>query len=354
MNDADGCAACMLAPAVTCSNLVVPADKDCLGAFTCDEAASCVDEEGNSVPISCDPDGGALALGANDVTITCNGIEMTTQTTCSVELADVDPPSGTITEPQSGSCFGGPSLPIDVAASFSDACDPSVDVDFDPGTSFVAEGNYSVTVTASDDSGNDNVEIVNFTIDLTNPSVELSNLNDVELPNPDTPMSMFVSTNDDDNLNGDVVFEQVVLEQDGILCTLLDGNGFGDGDGLLSDETLDVSVAQLQNTVTTCGIARLDKPMICFEATDCGGNVGNDCIVFEGHSFDTLRVKLDNNDVSVAWGAEGMAYEVCSGTTPQEARDCTNVEAQIDGANDWTDASAGAIQFYVVEVDETP
>jgi len=74
--------------------------------------------------------------------------------------------------------------------------------------------------------------------------------------------------------------EHEVVLMDG--CPVYDGNTYGNGDGLLSDEELEISREELCRIVTECGFERLHNPEIRVEVTDCGGSVASDTM--------TLRV----------------------------------------------------------------
>lgn len=83
---------------------------------------------------------------------------------------------------------------------------------------------------------------------------------------------------DDDGATGGVVHESMKLSG----CTFLDGATYGDGDGLPSDETIELTVGELCRIATLCGFTSLDQPVLSVEATDCGSNVGTGTRTFEG------------------------------------------------------------------------
>ena len=58
-------------------------------------------------------------------------------------------------------------------------------------------------------------------------------------------------------------------------CVLFDGNADGDGDGLLSDESLTLDLDLLCAVAARCGLTS-GHTRFEFEATDCGGNRGLD------------------------------------------------------------------------------
>jgi hypothetical protein len=58
-------------------------------------------------------------------------------------------------------------------------------------------------------------------------------------------------------------------------CLVYDGDADGDGDGLLSDETLELSDSMLCRIRQECGFKELIAPEIRIEAEDCEGLVGS-------------------------------------------------------------------------------
>lgn len=83
------------------------------------------------------------------------------------------------------------------------------------------------------------------------------------------PISMYVATNDDDGFAGGVVAERAYVED----CLIFDGATFGDGDGLLTDESLTLDAKELLALVLACNLT--DRPnSVSFQADDCAGNTG--------------------------------------------------------------------------------
>ena len=74
--------------------------------------------------------------------------------------------------------------------------------------------------------------------------------------------------------------EREVVFLDG--CRILDGNTFGDEDGLLSDEVIELTSDLICALPRLCGITELHQPVLKVEATDCAGNVGSDLLQFKG------------------------------------------------------------------------
>ena len=82
------------------------------------------------------------------------------------------------------------------------------------------------------------------------------------------PVSMYVRTTDDDGFAGGVVAERAYLND----CLVFDGATFGDADGLLTDELLEVSEEEARAALEACGI--FNRPTSAsFEAEDCAGNI---------------------------------------------------------------------------------
>lgn len=84
------------------------------------------------------------------------------------------------------------------------------------------------------------------------------------------PFSVVFTAQDNDAAGGGVVHE--VLKLAG--CTVYDGYAYGDNDGLLSDESMSVTKAEMGKIATPCGFTELNRPALTVEATDCAGNVG--------------------------------------------------------------------------------
>ena len=127
-------------------------------------------------------------------------------------------------------------------------------------------GDYLVELTSIDASRNEGLAQAMFTIDLTPPQVRFVESN--------TTVGTLVQfeADDDDGAMGGVITERLYVRR----CLLLDGATFGDGDGLLSDEYLDLGQMNLCTLYEDCGITVLKLPNVRIEATDCGGNTGAD------------------------------------------------------------------------------
>jgi len=196
-------------------------------------------------------------------------------------VADTAPPSGAITFPSPGACLGPPALPVTVTDSLRDVCDPSVTRSYDPppGPGYDAHGDHHVTVAASDGCGNASSGSVDFTIDLRAPTVRILGPPDGGLSLPATlPFRIAFTAADDDGAAGGVVHEIIKLQD----CVIYDGSTYGDGDGLLSDESVTLDVPELCRISALCGITNLTRPTIRAEATDCGGNRGSAARTFPG------------------------------------------------------------------------
>lgn len=60
----------------------------------------------------------------------------------------------------------------------------------------------------------------------------------------------------------------------GMFCPLYDGLTYGDRDGILTDEVVEITQGGLCQVMEACGFTSLNQPAIRVEATDCGGQVG--------------------------------------------------------------------------------
>lgn len=92
------------------------------------------------------------------------------------------------------------------------------------------------------------------------------------------PMGILFSSGDDDGAAGEVVHEVIKLQG----CTLFDGRTYGDRDGLLSDESVQLTQATLCSLFERCGLSVLSQPERRIEALDCGNDVGSDTHTFGG------------------------------------------------------------------------
>jgi hypothetical protein len=172
-------------------------------------------------------------------------------------------------------------LPVVVTDNFSDVCSPSIERSYDPqgGPGYDAHGDYLVTVTASDPSENRTADSVPFTIDTAPPLVRILSPSghSASLPGG-LPFTLAFEATDDDGAAGKIVHERTLLDG----CVTHDGRTYGDGDGLLSDETIELTVAELCRIAARCGFTNLHQPEVRVEALDCGGNLGFDTRALPG------------------------------------------------------------------------
>ena len=84
------------------------------------------------------------------------------------------------------------------------------------------------------------------------------------------PFSELFTAHDNDGASGGVLLEQMFFDD----CLVFDGLTYGNGDGLLSDESAVLDHPTLCEAVARCGLSGLDEPVVRVEATDCGNNVG--------------------------------------------------------------------------------
>ena len=286
-----------------------PPIADAGGPYTaeCQGEATSVTVNGNG---SADPDGDELTyswtgpfvgsqasgsmptlqftLGSSQaITLTVSDGQESDEDDTTVDVSDTQPPAGSITFPANGACFGPDDFPIEVAAAFTDACDQDVSLALQPAGPFSGHEDVTVTATGTDDSGLTTTAQVSFSLDVIPPIVTLADPKDVRLPRPGIPMSILFNATDDDGVAGDVVEERILLNT----CVLLDGNEYGDGDGLLSDENVDITRDQLIQILIGCNFTGpINNPTVIVEAVDCGGNVGR-----AEKSFKKRRINVHSN-----------------------------------------------------------
>jgi hypothetical protein len=186
-----------------------------------------------------------------------------------VVVQDTTAPNGSITAPEAGICT---SSPVTIQHDFGDRCDPSMTTIFTPGPgpTFGAHGDHDVTVRVTDGSGNYAEDSVSFTVDTNPPTVEFAPRPERLLLPLERPFTDFFSANDADGASGGIVREVLYIDD----CIVYDGDTYGDGDGLLSDESLTPQAAVLCRAAEVCGQNRWSDPVVTVTASDCGGNVG--------------------------------------------------------------------------------
>ncbi len=220
-----------------------------------------------------------LDLGTHEITLLVRD-EAGEESTDSVEVTVVDttPPEGGITHPEDGACFGPDALPVTVEDDFHDACQDEIERTYTPvdpaaevAGQYVTHGDWLVTLTATDPSGNSASDQVGFTIDTVPPTVTLLHGAGEQWAFPVTvPFTELFAAADEDGAAGDVVHE--LIEVDG--CVLYDGNEYGDGDGLLSDEEVTLDIGALCRAAELCHREVWAYPVVRVHAWDCGGNEG--------------------------------------------------------------------------------
>lgn len=199
-----------------------------------------------------------LANGLHPVVLTVKDeLQAFDQDQVSIEVVDTIAPAGGVTAPAPGSCFGPAAAPIVIHDDFSDRCS-TVSLSYLPfGPSFSEHGDVDVIVTGTDRSGNSTSSHTNFTIDKVAPLTSVS-------------IDLKIISTDDDGAAGGVLHEQMYLDG----CLLYDGATYGDGDGLLSDESLSLDHTALCRAALLCGVTQWNRPLIRIEARDCGDNLG--------------------------------------------------------------------------------
>jgi hypothetical protein len=212
-----------------------------------------------------------LALGRHDLTLTVTDqLRASDDDALTVDVRDTLPPAVTITAPAPLACFGPDAVPVTVEASAADRCATVSDLTYDPpgGPSYDRHGDYAVTVTARDPSGNSGSSSVPFTIDLVRPTVRLIQPPGGWVIPRNAPFGFSFTSADDDGAAGGPAHELVTLDG----CLFFDGNTFGDQDGLLTDETLLFDDAAICAAIARCGVGKWVDPKLAVEVRDCGGN----------------------------------------------------------------------------------
>jgi hypothetical protein len=116
-------------------------------------------------------------------------------------------------------------------------------------------------------------------VDIETPTVEF--LEPLQPPDrpivvpPDPSFDLLFESSDE--YYGAIQHEVIMIDG----CPAYDGNTYGNGDGLLSDEELEISPAELCRIATECGFERLRYPEIRVEVTDCGGSVASDTMTLQ-------------------------------------------------------------------------
>ncbi|GAB4222871.1 MAG: hypothetical protein Kow0062_21730 [Acidobacteriota bacterium] len=268
------------------------------GEVECEDGAGRVTADGSG---SFDPDGDELTcswssascsfadpaacttearcpLGESEVSLTVSdGTLESAPDVAAVRVVDTQPPAGRIVFPEDGACLHGP---VTVVDDFTDRCEPDLARRYEPpgGPVYDSEGPFEVTLVVSDSAGNTSSAMTGFTIDDTPPVVRLvPPVSTQTVPRTD-PISAYLATSDADAAPGGVVGERILVDD----CVALDGATWGDGDGLLTDETIDVPAGLLCLAYEACGLTRFVNPVVTGEARDCAGNIGRASVPVPG------------------------------------------------------------------------
>lgn len=197
-----------------------------------------------------------------------------------VGVQDTLAPAGRIVFPSSAECFGPADTPVVVTDDFTDRCAASLTRSYSPGPGpeYSEHGDYPLTLQVSDPSENAASAEVAFTIDLVTPVVEfVGDVRQLAFPTSVAFPELF-ATGDADGAAGGIVHEVLLVDD----CTLYDGDSYGDRDGLLSDEQLDLDRQALCELAERCGTRRWQDPVVEARATDCGGNTAAASFVLPG------------------------------------------------------------------------
>ncbi len=214
---------------------------------------------------------GTFPLGTNTVTLEVSDGSASDTDTVDVTVEDTMDPTVHITGPPNGICSA---APVTVTSNSSDVCDASLTTTYSEGNgTYATTDDYHIVVTVTDDSGNFATDSVDFTVDVTPPTVTIIQpaSNQLALPPVSIPINVVFNADDNDGAQGGIAREVIKLQG----CTIYDGLTYGDRDGLLSDELIQLNKFKLCQFMARCGFTILYEPKIRVEATDaCAANTG--------------------------------------------------------------------------------
>ncbi len=187
-----------------------------------------------------------------------------------VTVVDTVPPDATMTYPAEAQCLGPSAVPVVFAGHATDLCDAGpLTTQWYPEPSASTHGDHEAWMSVRDASWNYTWIWRTFTIDLVPPTASIAQPPAGHyLTSEQLPMSLVLSSTDDDGAGGEPVRERVLLDG----CAVYDGLEFGNRDGRLVDESLALTNAALCRAARACGRSGFTAPMLQFEVADCGGN----------------------------------------------------------------------------------
>ncbi|ANM30999.1 hypothetical protein ABI59_17590 [Acidobacteria bacterium Mor1] len=260
-------------PVVSCpADREEAADQSC--SFEWTEPATAEDNADPSPTVTSTPTLPAMLVGAMDHDIVYEAEDSSGNLgwcTTTVSVVDASGPQGGIFWPLPGSCHPGS---VAVGDDYVDNCSALLDRTYEPagGPVYTDHGDYLVALTAQDDQGNASMDNVSFTIDLVAPDVDLRPATgDWDVPSS-RPFADVFDASDDDLAAGAVAHEQLFFDG----CLLYDGNVAGDGDGLLSDQSMRLDEPLLCEARARCAVTEFFQPEVEVFADDCAGNRARD------------------------------------------------------------------------------
>jgi hypothetical protein len=249
-------------------------------------------------------------IGLNNVTVTATDASGNTATqTAVVTVVDATAPALVVKNATVNLSAGGTVtlLESDVVTSATDVCDNTVTVSFTP-TSFTCAnlGNNTVTITATDDSGNNTVQTVTVTVkDVLAPTLTVTDYTlDLDASGSATLVNSNVVVTSSDNCGTPTV----TLSKSSFTCSDLGANNVTvtstDGSGNITTQTAVVTVKDVTNPavvgknatiiLNASGAATLTNADVVLSSSD---NCGTPTVTLSKTSFDCTN--LGTNTVTL-------------------------------------------------------
>ncbi|MCG3127472.1 MAG: hypothetical protein CHACPFDD_02332 [Phycisphaerae bacterium] len=313
-----------------CLNPTVNTDPGlCTARVACSEIGECFDDDGEPLPISCDPPG-PYDVGTTPVTITCDGGTYEVTRECFVTVRDLEPPVIDCPDNVTVSCEDSIDPSETGEATATDNCGIEEITYSDQRNGGECQGSITRTWTAEDIHGNrasctQTITLVNYQ-DRTSPTISCNIVGNGVDPNCEKTVT-FSATIDDNCcvLKDDVLVEVVVTSGNASLTNIVVNKIQTDG-----------------NTVTVSGSALVSDLLSCpaivqltVNADDCCGNPAHACIK-TAEVKDEVPPEIDcPDDITVEHGSFLCGDEVSEWLNSATATD--NCDAVVDVTNDAPD-----------------